>query len=156
MSLKPLTELYRAVGRPAIEGGKFKCEIDLSVNLQRLLKTSFIKNRECFGGDFFIGDSPVTSIDDISSIERASFTITLPTNSSSRFYRDIEDLIKTMSSSLSKGDIPGEFYLVKDDYFYRDENCPPHVLALETFSKLIIKLSQLAHYQDSKKVVNTN
>lgn len=151
MNLKPLTELYRAVGRPTVEVGKFICEIDLTVELQSLLKTNYTKNQECFGNEFFIGDSLVTSTEDIRSIGEASFTITLPTGSSSRFYHDIDDLIRTASSSISKGDIPSEFYLIEDDYYYKDENCPPHVLALESLCQFIIKLSQLADYQDSKK-----
>lgn len=149
MVLQPIIDLYLLSGKPEIQRGKFSGEIGFTDEAISLLKDIRTNMNYCL---FELQVDGESLFDDDQLPENGSkieFTISLPTNSSKRFYESIPALLK-QASRISKGELPDEFYLIDHDYIHGKTPLLPELAKLTVLCDLIKSLSKLANYHDGK------
>lgn len=155
MSLYPLVNLYRKVLSSArIDENVLVAEAPYSEEIKELITQ--------VRGDEFLGRFKDIEIDDQDFTDEVlpatsgvvSFELVLRTGGTKRFYRNFGDFISS-NSSINRGEIPEEFYLIEEDCYSFDEAVDSCVSALSRFCEFVICLSKLAHYHDAKKTDDT-
>lgn len=147
MSLAPIVELYRACGRPQLEGAYFACVTDflpvraLLTNVQNVGRARF-DEIEVDGVDL-LGESLPEHGNNV------KFRLGLPAGSSSKFHNNLSSLLD-IEPQISRGVLPTDYYLIEEDYYSDDQEAPEAVEVLGRVCRLIIGLSELAHYHDGK------
>lgn len=148
--LNRVIDLYRLAKRPAFESGIFGATLCYSDNAVQLI--SEIRSGGARGGRFIeilvdgrevIGDEPIPDAG-----AEISFKYLTPTNSGERFYPTIEDL--ALSPTVSRGQLPAEFYVVDIDYASWEKIDSPKFKAITSLRQAIDCLSKLATYRDEK------
>lgn len=156
MSLQPLVRFYRKLAaNAAICNSVLTATAPIDLELVRLI--SEIKNDSSLGrfrdieidGEDYTDESLDISVEGFNSI-RIEFL--LSTGNPSRFYSNFDEFVSN-NSSLNRGAIPEEFYLITEDCFSGDDE-NVYLKAISNFSQFVICLSELAHYHDSKSSDN--
>ena len=149
MSIEPIVELYRACGRPPLEGVHFACEASyaqVKTLVHRIKDDDVARFDDLFvdGIDVVYGDDELPEHG-----ETIKFRLRLPTDSSSTFHKNLEKLLN-VESRISHGEMPFNYYLIDEDYYSGDPERPEHIESLDRVCQLIKGLSGLAHYHDEK------
>lgn len=156
MSLQPLVRLYRKLAaNAAISNGVLTATAPIDLELVRLI--SEVQANSNLGrfrdieidGDDYLDESLDIDIVGLNSI-RIEFG--LSTGGPERFYSNFDEFVSN-NSSLNRGVIPQEFYLIAEDCYSGDEE-DVYLKAVSNFSQFVICLSELAHYHDSKSSDN--
>ncbi|MBF8224524.1 hypothetical protein [Halomonas sp. 328] len=150
MSLSPLVQLYRLVKAPAIMNGRIEAETEFGDEVRDLVNQ--VRQDTTLGRflDIEVDEEDCTDEDPLPVFGRKlSFEFLLSTGGAERFYRNFDDLINS-NASISSGHAPGEFYLVEERCYSRDQGLDPCVESLGVFCDFVKKLSCLAHYHDAK------
>lgn len=149
MAFSALVDLYRLCECPERRGGaEFTCDVNYAKAKPLIEK---IKSASIGRFDYISVDGNEINGELPDSGYQVSFGFTLPKNSTARFYEDYEDFLKKAGASLSRGEMPLEFYLAPDDYYSGDSEEPPlKIKILKDICELIHGLFQLAHYHDGK------
>lgn len=156
MNLQPLVRFYRKLAaNAAIRNSVLTATAPIDLELVRLI--SEVKNDSSLGrfrdieidGEDYTDEPLDISVEGFNSI-RIEFL--LSTGNSSRFYSNFDEFVSN-NSSLNRGGIPAEFYLINEDCFSGDDE-NVYLKAISNFSQFVICLSELAHYHDSKSSDN--
>ena len=153
MGLTLIVDLYRKTGRPCLESGRFSAEIPYSPEYGMIISAIRAEAPEVFVELLVDGHEVLESDSLPTSGTKISFIICLPDRSANSFHDSLGELLR-LSPQISRGEIPSDYYLIKENYYSNDEICPPKFITLSAICKLIKKLSQLAHYHDSKSSVD--
>lgn len=133
-----VVELYRACGRPPLEGALFHYAGQLTDRVSHAIATCE-HLPEHFGR--FEDDPAVAG-------EQVTFTWRLASNDRGRFYRSVEALVAG-SQSVHEGVLPRAFYLVDDDYLVGEPDPPEALRRLERICELIGLLERLTGTSNS-------
>lgn len=155
MSLRPLVSLYREVLPGArIERNVLVAEATFTKiikehidNIREDGSLGRFKDIEIDGQDYTDDALPATA-------RTIKFELLFRTGGADRFYINFSDFLSS-NSSISRGVIPDEFYLVEEDCYSHDEGLNSCIAALSVFREFVISLSELAHYHDAKKSDDT-
>lgn len=152
MSLRPLVRLYRKLAaNAAICNSVLIATAPLDLELVGLI-SEVQKNSDLgrfrdieIDGDDYTDESLDINVEGLNSIH---IEFGLSTGSPTRFYLNFDEFVSN-NSSLNRGVIPQEFYLIAEDCYSGDEE-DFYLKAISNFSKFVTCLSELAHYHDSK------
>ncbi len=147
MSLEPIVELYRACGRPPLDGAHFACATDFPL-VQGIVRRVQDESRARFD-DLDVDGVDVLDEELPTLGEQIDFRLRLPTGSSAAFHQSLETLLD-VERRISRGEIPADYYLIEEDYYSGDQICPVPIDSLRRICRLILGLSKLAHYHDEK------
>jgi len=147
MSLASIVQLYRTCDRPPLEGAYFACSADYSttkhlVEKIRHEKTARFDDLSVDGVDIFDDDLPEHGT-------QVNFRLVLPAGSASKFHNNLSCFLAD-TPQISRGELPRNYYLVEENYYSEDQETPQKVDVLGRICRLIVGLSELAHYHDGK------
>lgn len=146
--LKAIVDFYRACDRPKLPDDAVQFSVEVDINhcreefskLQKVAADT-IKELIIDGHDEELEHEkplPATA----NSIE---VTLQIPQGGSSRFYTNAKAMLQSVPSLLH-GEIPQQFYLIEEDYFYAEAvEKPKQVATLEKLVNLIAALKKIAH-----------
>lgn len=154
MPISHLTELYRRADNKTYKGSSLQGDIpfsDRAVTLIKALgnyKELRFEEIEVDGQDVCL-DSYSPRFPDSGTI--IHFNIKCPESSANRFYHTIPNMLEKCRASISKGNLPEQFYIVESNYSFEDKDKTiPEMVILEKICRFIRQLSFIAHYHDSK------
>lgn len=153
MGLSLIVNLYRKAGRPPIELGRFSAELPYSSENVKYVSAIREEATEVFEEVLVDGREVLESDSLPANGSKISFIICLPQRSANTFRESLGELLR-LSPQISRGELPSDYYLINENYYSGDEFCLPKILTLSAICDLIKKLSQLAHYHDSKSTVD--
>lgn len=146
--LKALVDFYRACDRPKLPDDAVQFSVDVDVNHCRAefsqlqeVAADTIKELMIDGhGEVLEHEKTLPS-----TANRIEVKLQIPQGSSSRFYANAETMLQSVPSLLH-GEMPQQFYLIDEDYFYSEAvEKPKQVAALEKLVALITALKKIAH-----------
>lgn len=145
--LKALVDFYRACDRPKLPDDAVQFSVDVDVNHCRAefsqlqeVAAGTIKELLVDGDEELVHENPLPA-----SANRIEVKLQIPQDSSSRFYASAEAMLQSVPSMLH-GEMPQQFYLIDEDYFYSEAvEKPKQVAALEKLVALITALKKIAH-----------
>lgn len=147
MTIKAFVELYRLASRPEFKGGCFSAEIDYGAardHLRRIYTDAPQSVRSVWvDSNFIMADSDLPNSGGVLKCE-----LLVPANSDVRFYLSLSDMLEK-SPKISRGILPSEYYLIKEDYYSDQETDDPSIpIGLNNVCNLIAYLVDLCHYKD--------
>ncbi|CAI8710735.1 Magnesium transporter [Pseudomonas chlororaphis] len=149
-SLENVVSLYRAAGRPVVEGGKFKGEVTYSSCTLLSELHNAPQNHGRFS-ELIIDKTEILPEEPIpSKWVSAEFTWILASNTNSKFYDNLDELIKFTG----KGEIPSTYYIISNNYS-SFETPTAEIQQITNICKLIKNLSIIADYHDEKNDSNS-
>lgn len=144
-----VVEFYRYCGQPQFDGRAFSATIGLDDKIRQLIYA--ISSLESLGRfeDVEIDGEPVKPEKIYSASGRiVDFTFITARNDAERFYSTLTSFIST--NTLKKGIPPSNYYICEMDYFSSDPIKIQSILIVEKICSLIVSLSELAHFHDTK------
>jgi hypothetical protein len=127
-----IVRLYRAAGRPQLEGDYFSFDGNSTQEILELVEA--LQNLPQHQGslDLFHRDAA-----------RISFEFLLPANEFGRFHSSVRSFVQT-TPALANGKLPTNFYILELDYASFDEQVPPSIARLHDLCELISLLGDLS------------
>lgn len=149
MAIESLAKLYRSADNPTFVGGGFAGSI--AFNEHGSLLQAVETDRSATFVSLVLNDKDFQTPSEIpeASAGVVEFQIRPARNSSSRFYENIDDLLR-QDPKIGQGYSPEGFYLIDEDYCDVIDEESELSKKLKNLCVLIEKLSQLAHYHDQK------
>ncbi|TVT81117.1 hypothetical protein [Pseudomonas sp. H3(2019)] len=148
-SFGEVVALYRAAGKPLIEGVRFKGEIT-STSCEYL---NSLRNEDHEFGRFeelTLDNTEILPSEELPAHwDVAKFTWILASNSNCKFYSDLTEL----TSSTGKGYLPEHYYILALDHADTDP-ITTEIQQITTICTLIKSLSVIADYHDEKNDSN--
>lgn len=147
MSFKSTVDLYRACGRPTLDGFHFSCSTNYPDVRQLVL--NILTDKWARFDDLYVDERDV--LDELlpENGQVIKFSLRIPTDSSATFHQNLACLLE-LDSHISRGQIPDEYYLIDSDYYTGDREVPENVNNLDRVCRLVVGLSKLAPYHDEK------
>lgn len=144
-----VVELYRYCGYPEYDGRSFSATVELNEKIQQLIAS--ISSVESLGRfeDVEIDEEPIIpEAISAASGKSVNFIFITARNNAERFYTTLTNFIST--NSLKRGIPPQNYYICEMDYFSSDPVKAPPILIIEKLCSIIVSLSDLAHFHDTK------
>ena len=148
LEFKDLIDLYRLLNRPELTGETFRCEIQCSDEIERLLRVLWLSDKF----DLIINNFETESRDEFpNEITDSLITIEvkLPQNESGKFYVNLDQWVVT-AEPLTRGQLTQNTYLLKEDLLVSETSLSDKLNNVLAICKLINKLGEIAHYHDEK------
>lgn len=146
-SLKAIVDFYRACDRPKLSDDAVQFSVDVDINHCRAefsklqeVAADTIKELMIDGDEELEHEKPLPATANTIKVK-----LQIPQGSSSRFYANAEAMLQRVPSLLH-GEMPQQFYLIEEDYFYSEAvEKSKKVAALEKIVALITALKKIAH-----------
>ncbi|MEZ5528993.1 MAG: hypothetical protein R3E57_03485 [Porticoccaceae bacterium] len=152
MSLSCLVELYRICGKPSPSQGRFEVCCEDEPGLRTSIKALQAASPHSVD-EILVDNNEVLNLNDWPDMpgKTIRLTVNLPASSDNKFYASVKDLA-LHAGSISKGQMPRDFYIIDIDYYVSDDETPEDIKTLSSICDLIRYLSKLAQYHDQKSV----
>ncbi|EAW9078576.1 hypothetical protein AABH71_002113 [Salmonella enterica] len=146
-------DLYRASSKPLFDGRSFSATVPLDVNIKHLIQSLSLSNQACGYVQEVEIDGESIEDDELKKIlnyvgNSISYTVITPKNGAERFYKTLDDFLS--ANTLKKGRIPKHYYIVSEDFYSLDSVKPHAIKKIEIICSIIISLSEIAHFHDTK------
>ena len=147
MTIRTFVDLYRRSGKPGLVDGCFAATIEYE-GAKDLLARIYAKNSSSIRSCRVDGQFVMESVDLPDSGSKVEFEILVPSNTDSRFYQSLCDMLNK-SPRVSQGILPSEYYLVQEDFYSLEADDNSEISnGLVKTCELIRYLVNLSHYKD--------